>query len=146
MEVKLNQITLAIFSLYDIFIKELYESQKELSVNINGVNIIDESCLDAIYHYESISPSDLSHHLQVTKPAITKMLHKYEGLDLIDKHPSDSDKRSFVVSLKPHVKKRFDETYYVFDQSITKKLHHLGNNEQDTLYLLLNKLIKGLDN
>jgi DNA-binding MarR family transcriptional regulator len=145
MEVKMNQITSAIFSLYDIFIKELYETQKELSVNIHGVNIMDESCLDAIYHYESISPTDLAHHLQVTKPAITKMLHKYESLDLIEKHPSASDRRSFEVSLKPLVAKRFDETYSLFDQLISKKLSHLSTNEQDKLYLLLNKLITGMD-
>ena len=141
----MNQITSAIFSLYDIFIKELYETQKELSVNIHGVNIMDESCLDAIYHYESISPTDLAHHLQVTKPAITKMLHKYESLDLIEKHPSASDRRSFEVSLKPLVAKRFDETYSLFDQLISKKLSHLSTNEQDKLYLLLIKLIKGMD-
>ncbi len=141
----MNQITSAIFSLYDIFIKELYETQKELSVNIHGVNIMDESCLDAIYHFESISPTDLAHHLQVTKPAITKMLHKYESLDLIEKHPSASDRRSFEVSLKPLVAKRFDETYSLFDQLISKKLSHLSTNEQDKLYLLLNKLITGMD-
>ncbi len=141
----MNQITSAIFSLYDSFIKELYETQKLLSINIQGVNIIDESCLDAIYHYGSISPSDLAHHLQVTKPAITKMLHKYENLDLIEKHPSESDRRSFEVSLKPHVAKRFDETYSLFDQLISKKLSHLSTNEQDKLYLLLIKLIKGMD-
>jgi DNA-binding MarR family transcriptional regulator len=140
-----NQITSSIFNLYDILIKELYETQKLLSVNIHGVNIIDESCLDAIHHYGSISPSDLAHHLQVTKPAITKMLHKYENLDLIEKHPSESDRRSFEVSLKPHVAKRFDETYSLFDQLITKKINHLTTNEQNTLYLLLDKLVKGLD-
>jgi DNA-binding MarR family transcriptional regulator len=141
----MNQITSAIFSLYDTFIKELYETQKLLSINIQGVNIIDESCLDAIYHYRSISPSDLAHHLQVTKPAITKMLHKYESLDLIEKHPSASDRRSFEVSLKPLVAKRFDETYSLFDQLISKKLSHLSTNEQNKLYLLLIKLIKGMD-
>jgi DNA-binding MarR family transcriptional regulator len=73
------------------------------------------------------------------------MLHKYESLDLIEKHPSASDRRSFEVSLKPLVAKRFDETYSLFDQLISKKLGHLTTNEQDKLYLLLIKLIKGMD-
>ena len=81
----MHKITKSIFSLYDSLIKKLYDSQKDLSINLIGVNIIDESCLDFIYHHGALTPSEIAVKLNVTTSAVTQMLQKYDQLKLIKK-------------------------------------------------------------
>jgi DNA-binding MarR family transcriptional regulator len=138
----MHKITKSIFSLYDSLIKKLYDSQKDLSINLIGVNIIDESCLDFIYHHGALTPSEIAAKLNVTTSAVTQMLQKYDQLKLIKKKPSLNDKRSFVVSLMPHVTKRFEDTYAELDRYMANTLGCLSKSEQTELNRLLIKLVK----
>ena len=70
------------------------------------------------------------------------MLQKYEQLKLIEKKPSLNDKRSFVVSLMPHVTKRFEDTYAELDRYMANTLGCLSKSEQTELNRLLIKLVK----
>jgi DNA-binding MarR family transcriptional regulator len=106
-----------------------------------GVNVVDEACLDTIYHAGSLTPSEIAHKLGVTTSAVTQMLQKYEKLDLIKKTTSKKDKRSIVVSLKPHVAKRFEDTYGEFDKQMSETLKKLTLQEQTELNRLLIKLM-----
>jgi DNA-binding MarR family transcriptional regulator len=137
----MHPITKSIFSLYDQFIKQLYDSQKELSINLIGVNVVDEACLDTIYHASALTPSAIADKLGVTTSAVSQMLQKYEKLNLIQKKPSTKDKRSVVVSLKPHVAKRFEDTYREFDKQMSETLKNLTSHEQTELNRLLIKLM-----
>ncbi len=138
----MHKITKSIFSLYDSLIKKLYDSQKDLSINLIGINIIDESCLDFIYHHGALTPSEIAAKLNVTTSAVTQMLQKYDQLKLIKKKPSLNDKRSFVVSLMPHVTKRFEDTYAELDRYMANTLGCLSKSEQTELNRLLIKLVK----
>jgi|688.fasta_scaffold292876_2 DNA-binding MarR family transcriptional regulator len=138
----MHKITKSIFSLYDSLIKKLYDSQKDLSINLIGVNIIDESCLDFIYHHGSLTPSEIAAKLNVTTSAVTQMLQKYEQLNLIEKKASLTDKRSIVVSLMPRVTKRFEDTYAELDRYMSNTLGCLSKSEQLELSRLLIKLVK----
>ena len=138
----MHKITKSIFSLYDSLIKKLYDSQKDLSINLIGVNIIDESCLDFIYHHGALTHSEIAAKLNVTTSAVTQMLQKYDQLKLIKKKPSLNDKRSFVVSLMPHVTKRFEDTYAELDRYMANTLGCLSKSEQTELNRLLIKLVK----
>ena len=138
----MHKITNSIFSLYDSLIKKLYDSQKDLSINLIGVNIIDESCLDFIYRHGALTPSEIAAKLNVTTSAVTQMLQKYEQLKLIEKKPSLNDKRSFIVSLMPHVTKRFEDTYAELDRYMANTLGCLSKSEQLELNRLLIKLVK----
>jgi DNA-binding MarR family transcriptional regulator len=137
----MHPITESIFALYDQFIKQLYDSQKELSINLVGVNVVDEACLDTIYHAGALTPSEIAHKLGVTTSAVTQMLKKYEKLHLIQKKPSPKDKRSIVVSLNPHVVKRFEDTYNEFDKQMSERLKNLTSHELAELNRVLIKLM-----
>jgi len=140
----MHPITSTVFELYDQMIRQLQASQKDLSINIEGINILDEACLDAIYHFGPIKPSKLAAELGVTKPAVTQILNKYETLGLVDKKAASDDKRSVLVSLKPHIAERFIATYFEFDQSMIQSINQLEPDDQVTLHRLLKKLIKGM--
>ena len=137
----MHPITKSIFSLYDQFIKQLYDSQKELSINLIGVNVVDEACLDTIYHAGALTPSAIAEKVGETPSAVTQMLQKYEKLDLIKKTTSKKDKRSIFVSLKPQVAKRFEDTYGEFDKQMSVTLKSLTLQEQSELNRLLIKLM-----
>jgi DNA-binding MarR family transcriptional regulator len=93
---------------------------------------------------DSISPSDLSHFLGVSRNTISALLNGLEEQDLIERHLHPTDRRQFLIHITPNGEKLIRSHMPNMVRFVAGLLSSLTEEERETLTRLLDKLIDSL--
>ncbi|ALS02080.1 MarR family transcriptional regulator [Enterococcus silesiacus] len=92
-------------------------------------NIADYYYLTTIYHMDYPTLGEVSEKLSFTKPAISAMVKRLEGLDFIEKHQSSIDKRIYNLLITEKGKNIVEGDNSLYQQ-FTEKVRELTTEDQ----------------
>jgi|SRR5690625_130066 len=114
---------------------------KSLNVHLidHGLYSSQWSILFCLYHFGTMTQTEIWKYLNVEAPTVTRSLTKMEKNGWVIRKQGE-DKRERLIELTDEAKRKFT----TIKQSVTKMedqlLANLTNNEKEQLYYLLNKI------
>ncbi len=120
---------------------ERYETETLSNTPLMNLTPTQVHYLDAIFHLESPTISDLASHLNVSKPTVTFAINNMEKLGYVKKSQSEEDRRFFSIHLTSMGKKlaKLHDDIHKNYAEIFK--HVLDKHELKTLENLLTKVL-----
>jgi DNA-binding MarR family transcriptional regulator len=89
----------------------------------------------------TMAPSQLTHWLMLSPSGITSRLDRLEKAGLVERKPSEEDRRSLLIVLTPKGKKVVDEAVEAHVANQTRLLAPLTAVERKTLDQILRRLL-----
>lgn len=137
---KNNALATAIRTISSKMCKRL---RKEIK-SIDDLSLTEVTVLANLYHNGSLFPSEMAEMVKIKAQSISQIINKLEGLNLIIKTPSATDKRKVSISLSAFGKETVDKTRYERDEWLDKAIEeHLSAAEKKLLaeaMILLDRL------
>lgn len=93
-----------------------------------------------------LTPTDLYGALMISSGGMTSRIDRLERAGLVARHPHPTDRRGTLVGLTEAGVERIDRLVDLHLSEQRKVLAALSAEEQDHLSVLLEKMLKGLDN
>jgi DNA-binding MarR family transcriptional regulator len=93
---------------------------------------------------EGISPSGLSEFLGVSRNTVSALLNGLEEQGLIERHLHPTDRRQLLVRITPAGQEQVKTRAPVFAAFVTRLFADLSAQEQETLLILLDKVLDSL--
>ena len=91
------------------------------------------------------TPKEVGDYCKIDKSTTTSLINKMEKMGYIEKEPSLSDKRSFVLHLTPLGKVKAEQSMMICDKVNDLALKDLSDKEKEQLFILLDKIKKNLE-
>ena len=91
---------------------------------------------------EAVTPLMISNFFQVTKPSVTAMINELVKKKYLVKTPSDTDKRSYAVSVTDMGKELVDSTHNEYFKSVELLKKQLGQDDFESFLKLIQKANK----
>jgi DNA-binding MarR family transcriptional regulator len=104
-----------------------------------GIRPVTLSVLGTIYDNSGIKQSDLGKRLNIKRANMVPVMTELEGRGLIQRRPSDNDRRAHIVTLTPAGRKFTLKLLELHDQLEEDTVRRLGIRERDQLIQLLKK-------
>jgi MarR family 2-MHQ and catechol resistance regulon transcriptional repressor len=117
----------------------LFRAQKSLENLIKhdikkyGLNPSEFGVLEALYHKGSLSIKEITEKVLMPNSSMSYVVHTLIKKSYISKKASKSDKRLFIVALKPQGKRLMDEIYPKHVTQLRKVLNGLTLEEEIAL-------------
>jgi DNA-binding MarR family transcriptional regulator len=99
----------------------------------------------AILRDRRVGVTDLAEYLGLEKSTMSGLVERAEKRGLLERTPSDSDRRSVQVSMTSDGKKLAEDVYAHVEQSLLPMIHVLGATERARLGELLTRLLRAGD-
>jgi DNA-binding MarR family transcriptional regulator len=93
----------------------------------------------------TMAPSQLTHWLMLSPSGITSRLDRLEKLGLIERRPSEEDRRSLLIVLTTKGRKVVDEAVEAHVANQTRLLSPLSATERKTLDQILRTLLSSFE-
>ena len=93
----------------------------------------------------TMAPSQLTHWLMLSPSGITSRLDRLEKAGLVERKPSEEDRRSLLIVLTPKGKKIVDDAVEAHVANQTRMLSSLTAAERKTLDQILRTLLGGFE-
>jgi DNA-binding MarR family transcriptional regulator len=123
---------------------ELYDkvsSWEHSVVKDSGLSPAQMHTIEIIGHRKNLRMKELAEKLGVTTGTLTIGVDKLEKLNLVERKPHDTDRRSYFVVLTDKGERMFEE-HHRFHEDFTREVStELTNDEIDILSNLLGKII-----
>lgn len=123
---------------------ELYDkfsSWEHSVVRDSGLSPAQMHTIEVIGHKKNLRMKELAEKLGVTTGTLTIAVDKLEKLELVERKPHDTDRRSYFVVLTDKGEQMFEE-HHRFHENFTSEIStELDNTEVETLSKLLGKLL-----
>lgn len=136
-----SKIVVSLERISEAFKSLLWDYAKEIGLSPIQIQIL---IFIAYHKSDYCKVSYLAKEFNVTKPTISDAIRTMNNKELIQKDFSESDKRSYTISLTPKGEKVVQETKN-FANPIRKEIEKVNQKELETLYLSLNKVIYNLN-
>lgn len=100
----------------------------------DNLSITEVTTLSHLYQSGSLFPSEMADIVKIKAQSMSQILNRMEGLNLIIKTPSETDKRKVSVSLTDFGKQMVDQTRDERDEWLNNAIeHHLSASEKKLL-------------
>lgn len=129
-----------------MLVNKLFSERKEkiFSTRYNLSSSEFDVLMALLCHNEPMTPTNLYESMIFSSGGMTKLLKKLEEKKLIERIPSQKDKRSLLVALSRRGKKLVTDAFGDVVKINMEVLSKLEENEQATLENLLKKLLTEL--
>ena len=89
---------------------------------------------------EKITISELSGHLEVSKPAVSQMINTLEEKGFVERHTTKNDRRNVYVRLTAAGEESLDKALKEYLKSLHQAFEKMGKEDTETLLHLMEKL------
>jgi DNA-binding MarR family transcriptional regulator len=95
--------------------------RKKMSSDDN-LSLSEFSTLSYLYHEQSLSATELAKLIMIKLQSMSELLIRLQGLGIIEKTPSDVDKRKSLISLTDKGRQIVEQTRYERDEWLTQAI------------------------
>jgi DNA-binding MarR family transcriptional regulator len=117
---------------------EIYSSKLR---DKTGLNASQLSCLLVLEKTGPLSLSKLSQHVYLSPSMITSIVDQLENKELVVRTRKSADRRVIMIELTEKGKEVAQTSPPSFQEQLTSSLSHLKEEEKETLFDSLNKLL-----
>lgn len=96
--------------------------------------------ISALGNTNGLTLKELSHQVPVTKGTLTGVINRLEERGLVERSPSDSDRRSTVANLTPEGESLHEEVFSGHVSYVKQYLDSLTSEEREELTRLLMRI------
>ena len=104
-----------------------------------GIRPVTLSLLGTVYDHPGITQTELGKRLHIKRANMVPLLAELGARGLIERRPSDNDRRTQLVTLTPAGKKLARKLLEVHERLEADLVQHLGARESEQLLQLLKK-------
>jgi DNA-binding MarR family transcriptional regulator len=138
--------TSAIASSFRHIISGLSKKLRKTVSSADNLSLSEFSTLSYLYHEQFLSATELAKLIMVKLQSMSELLIRLQGLGIIQKTPSDVDKRKSLISLTDKGRQIVEQTRYERDEWLTQAIDStLTSAEKNTLQDALAVLTKVMD-
>ena len=123
----------------------LHKGLRKRSSMVKKFSMTEMETVGHLSRNQKLFPSELAALTRITTQSMSQILSKMEKLELINRTPSQDDKRKVYISLTVRGKKMVDETLYERDEWLKNEIEQtLSSKEKEILEKalpVLNKLL-----
>jgi DNA-binding MarR family transcriptional regulator len=113
--------------------KMMKRLKKEIHLPGN-LSLTEVTVLASLYHDGPQFPSEMAGKVKITAQSMSQIINRLEGLNLISKTPSETDKRKVSISLSDTGKEMVERTRYERDEWLDNAIErHLSGAEKKIL-------------
>ena len=131
-------------SLFRSAISTMSKRLRKHTSSANNLSISEFTTLSYLNLTESRTPSELADLLRIKGQSMSEIVNKLQAQNIIEKNPSLTDKRKFLISLTAYGKQIVEETRYERDEWLKNAIENrLSAKEKEILrqaVVLMNKL------
>ena len=98
-----------------------------------GISLADLRALDHLQISGGMTPGQLAERLQLSSGAVTALVDRMERLDLVERRPHPSDRRSTLVCLSERTERFAAEAYEPFGRDMSRVAARLTPDEREAL-------------
>jgi len=111
---------------------------------VDSLSITEVTTLSNLYHHHTLFPSEMAGMVKVKAQSMSHIINRLEEAKLINKTPSETDKRKVAITLTDLGKLKVEQSRYERDEWLDNAIeHHLAADEKKLLknaILLMDKL------
>ncbi|GMA70086.1 hypothetical protein GCM10025879_13320 [Leuconostoc litchii] len=122
--------------------KVLWQYQQKLDNSnlFQNLSANDEYYIDLLYSLEDPTVTSFADKAKISKPAATRIIHRFVDEKYLVKRPSQTDKRMSFLELDQKVKENCEKNHQLFDQVFLNAISVLSIEEQQTLHQIMFKI------
>ena len=129
-----------IFSeLYDKVLLQ-YQQQSDSNERFPNLSSNDEYYIDLLYTLENPTVTSFAEKAKISKPAATRIIHRFVAEKYLVKRPSTVDKRTSYLELSAEMKINCEKNRQLFDQVFLDSISVLTPEEQTVSNKLMFKI------
>lgn len=117
-----------------------YQNDTNRSDRFPDLSANDEYYLNLLFELEDPTLTSFANKAKISKPAATRIIHRFIKAHYLTKHASSLDKRSFNLTLTDEMKKHCQQNDRLFDKVFLDAITPLSHKEQEQLAYLMNKI------
>jgi DNA-binding MarR family transcriptional regulator len=113
---------------------KLYKRLRKQMHTVDNLSITEVTTLSNLYHNTSLFPSEMAEMAKVKAQSMSHIINRLEEAQLINKTPSQTDKRKVAISLTDLGKLKVEQSRYERDEWLDNAIeHHLSADEKKLL-------------
>ncbi len=116
----------------------------QLKVERRGVTVAEWVVLRTLYDANGIQPSELASHVGLSRGAVSKLIERLSGKQLVAVSTNLDDRRAQVVSLRPKGRRLVPILAALADDNDTEAFGHLSADQRRSLLELLRTTVDRL--
>ncbi|MDN6968532.1 MarR family transcriptional regulator [Oenococcus sp. UCMA 17063] len=117
-----------------------YQNSSQRNQQLPDLSANDEHYIDLLYELNKPTLTSFAKKAQISKPAATRIIHRFFKKGYLSKQPSLTDKRISYLKLSEELQAYCRNSYQLFDQVFLDCISVLSKEEQDQLEYLINKV------
>ncbi|MES2062099.1 MAG: MarR family transcriptional regulator [Bacteroidota bacterium] len=138
--------TSVIASSFRHIISGLSKRLRKTVSSVDNLSLSEFSTLSYLYHEQALSATELAKLIMVKLQSMSELLIRLQGLGIIEKTPSDVDKRKSLISLTDKGRQIVEHTRYERDEWLTQAIDGtLSETDKKTLQDALAVMTKVMD-
>lgn len=125
--------------------KRITETLPELPENMKPRHIHVLDAIEEIQKHQGMCRvSDVSRHLNITMPSVTKLIQELDGLKLLEKYPNEQDKRIMLLRLTDAGKECVRRHVVEFHGEWVKELEEITDEQAEETIAVLEQLWRAM--
>ncbi|WP_394455679.1 MarR family winged helix-turn-helix transcriptional regulator [Leuconostoc suionicum] len=135
----MKPISLIFSELYDKVLLQ-YQQKSDSSEYFPNMSANDEYYIDLLYTLENPTVTSFAEKAKISKPAATRIVHRFVAEKYLVKRPSKVDKRTSYLELSQEIKENCEKNHQLFDQVFLDSISVLSPEEQKVLHKIMFKI------
>ncbi|MGX4594253.1 MarR family winged helix-turn-helix transcriptional regulator [Leuconostoc sp. JNUCC 76] len=135
----MKPISLIFSELYDKVLLQ-YQQKSDSSEYFPNMSANDEYYIDLLYTLENPTVTSFAEKAKISKPAATRIVHRFVDEKYLVKRPSKVDKRTSYLELSQEIKENCEKNHQLFDQVFLDSISVLSPEEQKVLHKIMFKI------
>lgn len=127
-----------------LIVSSLHKGLRKQSSAVNAYSMTEIETIALVFRRSPVLPTELASLTKVKTQSMSQILKKLEEQNIIQRTPSEDDKRKVYISLSPYGKEIVEKTRYDKDEWLKGVIEKLSDKEKELLIKalpVLNKLI-----
>lgn len=113
-------------------------------VKDSGLSPAQMHTIEVIGHHKNLMMRELADRLGITTGTLTVAVDRLEKLSMVKRMPHEHDRRSWLIVLTEKGKQMYEQHNKHHEEFTQEIAHDLTNKEIETLYQLMDRVLKRL--